>query len=136
MPLSTSVPRGPRLSLCDPLLLRLLLREGPPFVASHLCSSLKSPSPTTSRLAPLSTTDVRCLKCNELSVSGGIQVPAGWRSWNREDLQFGVAPLSSHSLLGQQTQCLQGPEASEAVDEDHREACLCSLKALKIKETK
>lgn len=56
--------------------------------------------------------------------------------WNREDLQFGVAPLSSHSLLGQQIQFFQGPEMSEAVDKDHREACLCSLKALKIKETK
>ena len=59
MPLSPSAPSGLRLSLWDPLLLRLLFQEGPAFVTSHLCSSLKCPSLTTSRLAPLST--ARCL---------------------------------------------------------------------------
>lgn len=59
MPLSPSAPSGLRLSLWDPLLLRFLFQEGPAFVTSHFCSSLKCPTLTTSRLAPLST--ARCL---------------------------------------------------------------------------
>lgn len=59
MPLSPSAPSGLRLSLWDALLLRFLFQEGPAFVTSHFCSSLKCPSLTTSRLAPLST--ARCL---------------------------------------------------------------------------
>ena len=101
MPLSPSAPSGTPLSLRDPLFLCLLFQEHPPFVTSHFCSSLKCPSLTTSRLAPLSSHgSVKSLVASVLDIT---------------------EPTSSRLLLGQQTQCFQGLERSEAVDEDNRE---------------